>query len=285
MMSASNRLNNISALILEWAGTIAATMSSSLGRVSRFGRFAFELACAAAIAFSASNIALTLMTPTNIGAAEQTGFETSTRNSETALQPGSFAQQVFFKSLDGRATALAETNAKIKLFGTRPSANGFGSAIVSVNGGAQESVSTGDRLKNGARITGIFPDRIEISASGEAGAVYLLPAKQRNQRKLVSKISGTELSLLAQLFDLQITGSAARLGPNADSSLLAGLGLAAGDKIIAADNAPMNDEAALEAAFNRLINGNNVSLEITRGDAKIIKIIAAADVAAILGGL
>lgn len=281
-MSAFNRLNTVGARLTGLASHFGAISSSSRSRLTRLGVGSFELACVAAIAFSASNIALTVMTPTNIGATQQASPQISQEN---RLQPGGFAQQVFFKSLDGRATALAETNAKIKLFGTRPSGSGFGSAIISVNGGAQQSVSTGDRLKNGTRITGIFADRIEISASGEAGAVYLLTAKQRQQRKLVSKISGTELSLLVQLFDLSITDGVAQFGPNADSDMLAAIGLAAGDKITSADNAVIADEAALEAAFNRLMAGNNIALEVRRGDAKIVKILAAADIATLLGGL
>ncbi len=251
-------------------------------RIRRLAVFCIEAACVAFIAFSASNIVLTIMTPPNIGAAPVNSVQIGADN---AVPTGGLAQQAFFKSLDGKAAPLAEANAKIKLFGTRPSGSGLGTAIISVNGGTQQSVSSGARLKNGTRITGIYGDRIEISANGDIGAIYLLPAKQRNQRKLVSKISQSELTGLSQILDLRISNNAAHIGVSADSAVLSLLGLANGDKITAIDTAAVTDDAALEAAFNRLLAGKTVSLEIERGDAKIVKIINAADVQNLLGAL
>ncbi len=273
-----NTISDFAARLARLSGRFAAPSA----RVQRIGIFCIEAACVAFIALSASNIALMMMTPANIGAVAATALKINTEN---ALPTGGMAQQAFFKSLDGKAAPLAEANAKIKLFGTRPSGSGMGTAIISVNGGTQQSVSSGARLKNGARITGIYSDRIEINANGDAGAIYLLPAKQRNQRKLVSKISASELSGLSQVFDLRMANQAARIGAAADGTVLALLGLANGDKIISIDKAVISDEAALEAAFNRLLAGNAVSLEIERGDAKIVKIINAADVQNLLGAL
>lgn len=276
-MSALNRLNTLG----DFAARIPGRLTSPPAAVRRFTRLGFEAACVGFIAFSVSNIALTMMTPANIGAAPATTL--SVTHSDQAA--GSLAQQAFFKSLDGKAAPLAEANSKIKLFGTRPTGSGLGSAIVSINGGTQQSVSSGDRLKNGAQVTGIFNDRIEINANGEAGAIYLLPAKQRSQRKLVNKISPSELSGLSQILDLRLRNESALIGPSADSTVLALVGLSNGDSITAIDKAALTDETALEAAFNRLLSGNNIALEIEREGAKIVKIITADDAQNLLGGL
>lgn len=280
-MSALDRRSIFSDIASRLSAPTAFIGGASAG-LRRYGLWTIEAALVGAIAYSASNIAITAMTPATIGSSEQT---TALSGSAAPSTIGSTAQQIFFKSLDGAAAPLAEANAKIKLFGTRPGGNGRGSAIVSVNGGTQLSVSSGDRLKNGSKVTGIFADRIEIIANGEAGAIYLLPAKQRSQRKLVSKISTTELNGLSRLIDLQLTNKAARIGAAADSAILAGLGLVIGDEISLINGQSPTDASALENAFSRLMKGQSVTVEIRRSGAKIVKIIDAADMQTIIGSL
>ena len=234
---------------------------------AKLPRFLLEAGLISLIAYSASSIFLTFITPPHQTMISPTGPQ---KTLATEANYKGLAEQVFFSTLDGsQSAAVTEINAKIKLFGTRPTANGRGSAIISLNGGAQQSISHGERLKNGVRVTGIFSDRIEVIANEETGAIYLFDAKQRRTRRLLSRTSFDQ-SLFSAL-DLQFSDAGVSIGGSGNDALLQAAGLVSGDIIGAINGKPVNSRARLESAFSQVQNATSITLDIARADQRLTR--------------
>ena len=248
--------------------TVGALVSRLSGSAfARLPRFLLEASMIAIIAFSASSIFLTFITPPHQTVAAQSAVQPLLSKGESY---NGMADKLFFSALDGsQSAAAAEINAKIKLFGTRPTANGRGSAIISVNGGAQQSVSHGARLKNGVRVTGVFSDRIEVIANDEAGAVYLFDAKQRRARRLLERVPFDQTLLSA--LDLQFTDSGVAVGSNGSVALLQTAGLVSGDVIGAINGKPVNTRARLINALSQAQDGTSITLDVARADERLTR--------------
>ena len=240
----------------------------AFSRLSSLSRFALEAALVAAIAYSASTLFLSAIAPDHQAVSSQNIAPTTTPTGSGGTV-NSLAEQVFFRALDGSGANAAEINVKIKLFGTRPTSNGRGSAIIAMNGGVQKTVSPGMKLKNGVRVTGIFADRIEVIANGESGAIYLFDAKQRRQRSLLARNSFDE-SVLAAL-DLNFSTDGVSIGSNGKGALLETAGLAAGDMIAAINGKPVNSRGLLVDAIARAQNASTITLDIMRQDERLTR--------------
>lgn len=77
-------------------------------------------------------------------------------------------------------TALPESNLQMDVFGLRAERGGGGAAIVKLQDGDQKLVKVGENLAPGARLTGVYKDRLELNRGGRREAVYLTPEAARS---------------------------------------------------------------------------------------------------------
>ena len=120
---------------------------------------------------------------------ESPGIGADSRLSETipqqtnASEIGSLFSREFKPTDQNVAPPLA--NETIKLFGTRPRENGLGRAILSVDGGQQKVIKTGDLIDNGGTLVSVHSDRVEVSHNGEIRSVYLRGSETHDKRRML----------------------------------------------------------------------------------------------------
>ncbi|GHF17270.1 hypothetical protein GCM10017044_09550 [Kordiimonas sediminis] len=74
-------------------------------------------------------------------------------------------------------THAPETSLEIDIYGLRAFGDGSGVAILKIQGEDQKTLSVGDYLRAGVKVSGVFADRIEITRGGVREAVYLIKDK------------------------------------------------------------------------------------------------------------
>ena len=120
---------------------------------------------------------------------EPPGIGVDSRLSETipqqtnASEIGSLFSREFKPTDQNVAPPLA--NETIRLFGTRPRENGLGRAILSVDGGQQKVIKTGDLIDNGGTLVSVHSDRVEVSHNGEIRSVYLRGSETHDKRRML----------------------------------------------------------------------------------------------------
>ena len=208
--------------------------------------------------------------------------------SGATLQSGTIAD-IFFRDLSpsGSRAAPKADSSNIKLFGTRPSENGFGTAILSTNGKTQAVFRTGQALGKGAVLTAVYADRVEISRKGDVRSIFLNGPPKSKQRKLLSDRKPNSTSKLkpkrtvppqakpaniaspSALAALDLTPSQGglKIGPQASSILLLGLGLSEGDILTMVNNKPVTDTNAMTELARDMENGGPVTVSLSRNGA------------------
>lgn len=94
---------------------------------------------------------------------------------------------LFFSDLSASraSNAPAAESGNIKLFGTRPSGKGMGTAIVAANNQPQAVFKSGAEIANGIFLTAVYGDRIEISRNGKLNSVYMDGSQAGRKRRLI----------------------------------------------------------------------------------------------------
>lgn len=248
-----------------------------------------DIALVAAIGFAVMQAAQAFKTPSQSDISSATPQARQAYSFGRKIPGEDDMAKLFFRSLDksdSRSAPKADSG-NIKLFGVRPGVNGMGSAILSANGSAQEVYRSGQQFDNGAVLTAVYANRIEISRQGDVRSVYLLGRDQRQKRRLIEgapsetvaqkakpekpKIKTlTSLSLIEAL-DLNAADNGMRVGDGAHPLVLMASNLLRGDIITAVNGKPIKDSTAMAGVAAAVKAGAPVAVELIRGKRTLSK--------------
>lgn len=183
----------------------------------------------------------------------------------------------FFR-ISGDQGPRAVTSLNVKLFGVRvDEATGRGSAIVAGPDGVQQSVSVGEDVAPGVKLTAVAFDHITITRGATPEDLFLdqsgrapvapTPSAARSADGITADQFATQIGVVPRIDGGRISGLAVRSQGSGEAFRAAGL--RDGDVIISLAGKPVSGSGDLQRITRDFPRGGAVPLVVERGGATI----------------
>ena len=188
----------------------------------------------------------------------------------------------FFR-ISGAQGPRAVTSLNVKLFGVRvDEATGRGSAIVAGPDGVQESVSVGEEIAPGVKLTAVAFDHITIERGGAPEDLFLeqadaapdaptfgAPAADGSPRRggVTADQFSTEIGFVPRIDGGRVSGLAVR--PQGSGEAFRAAGLRDGDVLTSLGGRPVTGQSDLQRIARDYPRGGLVPLVVERGGATL----------------
>lgn len=187
----------------------------------------------------------------------------------------------FFR-ISGEQGPRAVTSLNVKLFGVRvDEASGRGSAIVAGPDGVQKSVSVGEEVAPGVKLTAVAFDHITIARGATPEDLFLVQSDRSPVAPILGTAAGapprpggitadqfaTQIGVVPRIDGGRISGLAVRAQGSGDAFRAAGL--RDGDVITSLGGKPVTGQGDLQRIARDFPRGGPVPLVVERGGATI----------------
>lgn len=190
----------------------------------------------------------------------------------------------FFR-ISGTQAPRAVTPLNVKLFGVRvDEATGRGSAIVAGPDGVQQSVSVGEEIAPGVKLTAVAYDHVTITRGGAPEDLFLTQDGAAPAAPTLGSIAApassppkpggvttdqfaTQIGFVPRIDGGRISGLAVR--PQGSGEAFRAAGLREGDVITSLGGRPVTGQADLQRITRDYPNGGAVPLVVERGGSTI----------------
>lgn len=231
---------------------------------------AADLALCALVGGAAAGVAWAFVTPVGPAGAAPAGFDTTT--ARPRLSPAARVNDLFGASVGAAQLSSSSTSGDITLHATRTGVEGAGSAILSFTGQPQQAVFAGDMIADGARLTHVGVDHVEVERSGVRERIGFSSTPIAPGFIAPPPINAPDPSETTALAELGFR-PALRNGETRGFEYVGGdplaldlIGIEPGDILIAVNGRSL-DEGTLAAHRTTLLAGGPAQLTLERGGA------------------